>query len=250
MRKRSSLNMRHLWRQVGHDIGLWDTGSSRNNGGIPQIMAIYIGKGTSKRRFYIVWFEGSLILDQPMQEGKVGFVRKWGSVPMSLDWLNIYRKLLLCGKHKNKPTIWGWFIPCIYGDFGDLWHWVYHFHWWEKMGENTMASCRFLRVSRRESFGQPSWEQCFSLWVLGAVVTGGTVEIFDLKKRLFSKMARTNNQQKGWKPLVIRLIRVSLFSEGHPMIFKGNYQLYKWWLKICPQFLRRYWRMAQHDLPK
>ena len=210
MRKRSCL-MRHLWRQVGHDIGLWDTASSRNNGGI---------------------------------------VRKWGSVPMSLDWLNIYRKPLLCGKHKKNRPFGMVYIPCIYGDFGDLWHWVYHFSLVGKMGENTMASCRFLKVSRRESFGQPSWEQCFSLWVLGAVVTGGTVEIFDLKKRWFPKMARTNNQQKGWKPLVIRLIMVSLFSEGHPMIFKGNYQLYKWWLKMCPQFLRRYWRMAQHDLPK
>lgn len=51
MRKRSCLNMRHLWRQVGHDIGLWDTGSSRNNGGIPaypKLWPLISGKGQAK----------------------------------------------------------------------------------------------------------------------------------------------------------------------------------------------------------
>lgn len=29
-----------------------------------------------------------------------------------------------CGKPNGKPTIRGWFVSA-YGDFGDVWHWVY-----------------------------------------------------------------------------------------------------------------------------
>ena len=106
MRKRSCLNMRHLWRQVGHDIGLWDTGSSRNNGGIPQIMAIYMGKGTSKRRFYIVWFEGSLILDQPMlcRKGRLGLSENGAQYQCHwIGWTSTGNPYYVVNTRTNRP---------------------------------------------------------------------------------------------------------------------------------------------------
>ena len=94
--------------------------------------------------------------------------QEWGSVPMSLDWLNlnIYRKSLfdyVVNTIINRP--FGDGLYCLYHPFMVIWGMVC-------IGFNTLVGkfmgkmpWRLLLISfsRCDSFGQqPSWEQCFS----------------------------------------------------------------------------------------